>query len=179
MSATLSTPIKQTYGIWRYDWTGTGPFRVFSYETYQYVLDDTEETTLFVTDGNDIEPPVIEVFDSTQEDSLAEAEEYQPRIVIQWRGYQYADYYTIQKETSPGTYTDVDSYVEDGRGYYKYQGSIEASDYAEYSYRVVVTDKAGYTSSTDFTRYIVRHPDPPELTYTYNAGTGLLTVAAA
>jgi hypothetical protein len=25
----------------------------------------------------------------------------------------------------------------------------------------------------------VRHPDPPELTYTYNAGTGLLTVAAA
>lgn len=176
---TLTPPTKESYGVWRYDWTGTAPFRVFSYGTYTYIIDDTEETSLFVTSDNNIEPPAIEVFDSTETDDIAAGEEYTARFIIQWRGYQYADYYTVQKETAPSTWTDVDNYIEDGRGYYKFQGSLESSDYTIPTYRVVMTDKAGATSTTEFSYYIVRHPDPPELTYTYNAGTGLLTIAAA
>ncbi len=176
---TLSPPTKTAYGIWRYDWTGTGPYRVYSYGLYQFIEEETDDEFIYLSSTGNIEPPAIEVFDSTETDDIPQGEQYQSRFIIQWRGYQYADYYTIQKETAPSTWTDVQTYIEDGRGYYKFQSTIESSDYTEPSYRVILTDKAGATSTTEFSYYVARNPDPPELTYTYNAGTGLLTIAAA
>lgn len=176
---TLSPPTKVTYGVWKYEWTGTAPYRVYAYDRYDFILDDTEEESLFLTSENNIEPPAIEVFDSTETDSTPQGEQYEARFIIQWRGYQYADYYTIEKETAPSTWSAVQYYTEDGRGYYRFESTIESTDYVEPAYRVIMTDKAGATSTTEFSYYMVRNPDPPELTYTYNAGTGLLTVAAA
>jgi hypothetical protein len=178
MSTTLSPPTKLGYGTWQYTWTGTAPFRVFNYQTYAYVLKDSADTAIVVTSTNDIEPPAIEVFDST-ETADPQGVTYPAQLVLQWRGYKYAASYRIEKETAPSTYTEVQNYFEDGRGYYVFTAGIQSDDVVEASYRVVTIDKSGEEIDTDSAAYVIRNPSPPLLTYTYSAGTGLLTVAAA
>lgn len=179
MSTTLSPPVKLAYGVWRYDWTGTAPFRVFDYGTYSFQIEATDETSYFVTSDNNIEPPPIEVFDSTETASVAVGETYPASIVIQWRGYSYADYYDVQKEVSPSTFETVYREPETGAGYYRYISQKEMEDVETVTYRVIVYDKSGESVNVDTTQIVIRNPSPPELTYTYNAGTGLLTIAAA
>ena len=178
MAATLSPPTKLGYGTWLYTFTGIGPFRGFNYQTYSYMFKDSTDTSVVVTSTNDIEPPAIEVFDST-ETADPQGVTYPAQLVLQWRGYKYAASYRIEKETAPSTYTEVQNYFEDGRGYYVYTAGIQSDDVAEASYRVVTIDKSGEEIDTDSAAYVIRNPSPPSLTYTYSAGTGLLTVAAA
>lgn len=180
MATTLSPPTKVGYGAWRYTWTGTAPFRVWSYDTYSYLLDSTDDTEITVAaiDHNNIEPPAIAVYDST-ETTIPEGVTYPARLVLQWRGYRYAEYYRIEKETSPGVFTTVQGVAEDGQGYYQCSIAKVTDDVSEDTYRVVTVDKSGAETDTEITAVIIRNPDPPKLTYTYSAGTGLLTIAAA
>lgn len=179
MTTTITPPIKLSRGIWRYDYTGTAPFSVYDYRVYDFTEQNTEDTSYYATSDDDTEPQAIEVFDSTEDSDTAIGLNYPANIVIQWRGYKYADYYDIQKETAPSTWTSVQQYIEDGSGYYKFIGQVESDDVATVNYRVVMYDKAGASVTASAEQLVIRHPSPPELTYTYNAGTGLLTVAAA
>ena len=181
MSTTLSRPTQISSGVWRYSWTGTAPYSVFDYRSYEFTLRDSDDTEYYATaeDGG-VEPQAIEVFDSTESTASALGVLYPARITLQWRGYAYADYYDIQQETStPGTYASIQVYNEDGSGYYKYTATKLSDSVGTGSYRIVTVDKSGALINTDFEAVIIRHPDPPELTYTYSAGTGLLTIAAA
>ena len=179
MSTTLSPPEKVSYGTWKYAWTGTAPFSVFDYRSYEFVVENSDDTEYYATSDDNTEPQAIEVFDSTESTADALGLDYPARVILQWRGYSYADYYEIQQETAPSTYTTVQTYIEDGSGYYKFVSPVTTDDVETASYRVVMYDRAGAFSNTDTEQVIIRHPSPPELTYTYNAGTGLLTIAAA
>lgn len=180
MTTTLSPPTKVSSGVWRYAWTGTAPFSVFDYSTYDFTLRDSDDTEYFASNGGTVEPQAIEVFDSTEDSTTAKGVLYPAKITLQWRGYAYADYYDIQQETStPGTYATVQTYTEDGRGYYQYTAAKLTDDVGTGSYRIITVDKSGAVVNTDFEAVIIRNPNPPELTYTYSAGTGLLTIAAA
>lgn len=178
MATTLSTPIKQSCGVWKYEWTGTAPFRVFSYDTYTYILEDTDETSVFVSSGNDIEPPALAVYDST-ETTIPDGVTYPSQIVLQWRGYRYAAAYRVEQETAPSTWTEIQNYVEDGSGYYKFTSQVSDDSVEALSFRVVTIDLSGGETDTDIERVVIRNPSPPLCTYTYNAGTGNLTIAAA
>lgn len=179
MATTLSAPIKLSYGTWKYTWTGTAPFRVFNYDTYTFVLRDTETTSLVVTSGNDIEPPAIAVYDSTEDALIPEGVKNPAQIILQWRGYKYAQKYSIQKETSPSVYETVQEYQEDGRGYYKFISTVAADTISATNYKVVMTDKSGAEKATTIAQLLIRNPAPPLLTYTYNELTGNLTIGAA
>lgn len=179
MSTTLSRPTQVSSGVWRYSWTGTAPYSLFDYRSYEFALQDSEDTEYYATSDDGVEPQAVEVFDSTEDTGDALGVLYPARITLQWRGYAYADYYEIQEETAPSTYTTVQVYNEDGSGYYKYTATKLTDDVGTGSYRIITVDKSGALVNTDFEAVIIRHPDPPELTYTYNAGTGLLTIAAA
>jgi hypothetical protein len=180
MSTTLSPPTQVSSGVWRYSWTGTAPFTLFDYSTYDFTLQDSDDTEYYASDGGADEPQAIEVFDSTEDSSTANGMLYPAKITLQWRGYAYADYYEIQEETStPGTYATVQTYAENGSGYYKFTATKLSDDVGTGSYRIITVDKSGAVVNTDFEAVIIRNPDPPELTYTYSAGTGLLTIAAA
>lgn len=178
MATTLNPPTKKSYGVWEYTWSGTAPFRVFSYGTYTYLLEDSDETSIFLSSGNNVEPPAIAVFDST-ETGDPEGVTYPSQVILQWRGYHYAASYRVEQETAPSTYTEIQNYAEDGRGYYKFTTQVSADDVETLSYRVVTIDKSGAETDTDVERIVVRNPSPPLCTYTYNAGTGNLTIAAA
>lgn len=180
MATTLAPPEKVGYGVWRYTWTGTAPFRVWSYDTYSYLAENSDDTEITVAalDHNNIEPPAIEVYDAT-ETTDPEGITYPARLILQWRGYRYAEYYRVEEETSPGTWETVQGIAEDGSGYYKCEFAKLDDDVSTTNYRVVNVDLSGAETSREFEAVIIRNPDPPQLTYTYNAGTGLLTIAAA
>lgn len=180
MSTTLSRPTKVSSGVWRYSWTGTAPYSVFDYRSYEFAVRSSEDTEYYATSDRGVEPQAIEVFDSTESTSTALGVLYPARITMQWRGYAFADYYEIQQEMStPNTYETIQVYNEDGSGYYKFTATKLTNDVGTGSYRIITVDKSGAVINTDFEAVIIRHPSPPELTYTYSAGTGLLTIAAA
>lgn len=173
--STLNTPQRLDNGLWLFSWTGTAPFRVFNYERMEYEFTSTDQTEAIIEGSSDIEPPALEVFDST-ETQTPDGVLYPNLVTLQWRGYKYAESYTIQLDSGAG-YVDVWTVLESGRGYYTYTTTaLEDGDTA--SYRVVMEDLSGATSNTDFDIVIATLPVTPLLTYTYSAGTGNLTIDA-
>jgi len=172
MATTLNPPSSVGAGVWRYTWTGTAPFRVFRYDTYEYQYTETELTELTVTSAT-TEPPAIEVFDST-ETADPTGLTYPAKAILQWRGYKYASYYSIQKYNG-STYDEVSQVGETGRGYYQFTAPIPSDDTATDVYRVVNVDISGATTNTDVQVTIIRNPDPPLIEATYDSNTNTIS----
>lgn len=174
MATTLNPPTLISPGVYRYTWTGTAPFRVFSYQTYEYLFTETEDTELYVTSSNG-QPPQIEVFDSTESASVPQGITYPASAILQWRGYKYADYYRIDKYIS-AQWVEQGAIGETGNGYYQFKAPIPSTDVDTSQYRIVTVDKSGASTNADFSVTIIRNPDPPIFTASYNDVSGDLTL---
>jgi len=164
-----------TYAV-RYDWTGTAPFDVW--RDGQLVLDNTTATTYTAqtTDGTSNPLPAIEILDAN-DTAIAQSLQYSPMVRFQWRGQSDAAYYQIQQYVS-SEWTAKGMVRESGIGYYSWESQPQ-TDGTSPQWRVVPYDSRGYAGlPLDVTHAVVRNPAPPAVTYTYSAGTGLLTIAA-
>lgn len=115
MTTTLSPPIKLAPYLWRYEWTGTAPFRVFDYWDYKYLKPNTTDTRIDVISYFEDQPNPIQVLDSTE--GSIDGEIYPGRVRIQWRGMANADYYEISVGSGAIVLNTV---KETGAGYYEY-----------------------------------------------------------
>ena len=183
-SLTLAQPQKVGYGTWRYTYSGTAPFRRFVDGAQVLKHDDVEEgksndTYVIVSDmDDDLEPPVVEVYDSTDLTSIPLQFENASRNVLQWRGSQNDEVYLVE-------YWDGDSWEEPdypyvkatGVGYYQYVTPFAQS--GETVWRVTAQQLDGSESvAVEYTVVLIPNPAPPSISISYAAGTGLLTVAA-
>lgn len=163
-------------GAWRYTFTGTAPFTVTSRGQQILVTSDSEEVTV-TGDADSIEPPPIEVYDSTGSAATLQQTLYPPRVTIQFRGRTTNAYYVVSQYIS-GQWTQIATVLEDGRGYYDVVTPYAVT--GEYQFRVTPYDESETAGiPLDFEVSHFTNPEPPELTYTYNAGTGNVTIAAA
>jgi len=101
MSTTLSTPTKVSSGVWRYAWTGTAPYSVFDYSTYDFTLRDSDDTEYFASNGGTVEPQAIEVFDSTEDSTTAKGVIYPAKITLQWRDEKPCSVMTSAPNSGP------------------------------------------------------------------------------
>jgi hypothetical protein len=164
-----------TYAV-RYDWTGTAPFDVW--QDGIRVLSGTTLTTYTAqtTDGTSNPLPAVEITDVT-DTALAESERFSPRVKFQWRGQSDASYYRIQQYLD-SEWTSIGMVKENGTGYYSWESTAQ-TDGSSAQFRVVPYDTRGYDGlPLTITHAVVCNPAPPAVSYSYSAGTGLLTIAA-
>jgi len=171
------------YGVWRFTWSGTSPYRVYKDgrlvrgkmlgEDDPYAETTTNTSMTVSTDDND-QPPQVEVLDST--DGTANQVAYPPYASISWRGSEHADRYSIQ-EYSGGAWSEIASVRERGdAGYYLWQ-SQALTDCTTHQFRVfAVNDDDSESGEVDIDIEIVRNPATPDASYSYDSGTGNVTV---
>ncbi len=176
MAATITECRQVGSGAWRYTWTGTAPFTVYCQG--RAVLEDSEATTYTAQwddDTDHTEAPAIEVIDSTQDADGLSQTLYPPVVTLQFRGAPTNAYYTVERYTG-SAWEEIAIIVEDGSGYYLYRSPFWLT--GEQDVRLIPYDESG-TAGNPMSFSIFHHTAPAtELTYTYNAGTGDLTVAS-
>lgn len=167
------TAIEQTGpGVWRVEWTGTGPFRV--YVDGGLVLQGAQAEWTVET-GNRYAPPLVEVLDSTETrtpDSLL----YSPRVTLQWVAIEGASYYVVEQEVS-GAWVQRAAVGADAlRTYYTYVGAAQG-DQTEQHWRVSAVAQVGVAGvPVEVTFEMVTWPALPEVVVRYDEPTGQVIV---
>jgi hypothetical protein len=161
------------YGI-RYTWAGTAPYDVWLNGALR--LSSSTETTLVVDFPNETTPPAIEVRDAT-DTGEALSLKHSPRLRLQWRGARDALLYRIERWS--GTAWVVKQIAnETAQGYYSFL-TLPEEDGATVQYQIVAVDGRDHEGEViQHTQTMACVPSPPAVEYSYDDGTGLLTVAA-
>lgn len=173
MATVISNPTRVGAKTWKYEWTGTAPFRIFSYDTYSYIHRDFPDTQLTIYGTSNLTPPVLEIFDSTEGDP-AKGDTYPAQVVVQWRGTSTAKEYVVYDTDNAATLATI---PETGKGYYIWAGNTILADADTVNYTVNVKDVAGNASEASNQTFVVnRNPDAVKLSIAYDSGTNTFTV---
>lgn len=181
MAASIDTITNEGGARWRFEISGTQPFRWFL-DGERIAFDNDDEdgaspTTDRIIEGEDTEePPAVEILDST-ETQTPENLLNPMRVKIQWRGVTGTDVYIISRKVD-GIFTQIKAVGHDERrGYYQYQTPIY--DNGTETFRIVADDGRGNTSTPlDYDVFIVRNPAPPSISASYSPVTGDLTISS-
>lgn len=181
---TLVQPTQIGAGTWRYTYSGTAPFRRYCKGALVASPTDTttgysDDTFLVVEDVDDLlEPPVVEVYDSTDTTSVPLQLENASRTVLQWRGSEGDAMYYLTYWNGVAYVPPLFPYVmSQGLGYYQY--AVTTPETGSETWRITTMLEDGTESDdVDITVVLVPNPDPPSISMTYSAGTGLVTIAA-
>lgn len=122
------------------------------------------------------ESPVFEVLDDAE---AAPQEGYPAYVTLSWyAGGADVDRYLVQQFVS-GVWTTKATVRDSGRPYFTWRSGTLA-DVTSHQFRVIpVGDNGNQGTATSFTVLMVRYPDPPDVAFSYDEGTGEVTVAAA
>lgn len=121
------------------------------------------------------ESPFVEVIPSGEKRrSLA----YPGRVKLNWLTVTGAEKYRIQKFVS-STWENVGEAPEDGLGAFNF-ATDWLSDSTVHKFRMVPIDAAGNLGTPFEHEFLmVRHPDVPNVSYSYDSETGKITVTQA
>lgn len=180
MAASITSVTKIAPLTWRYAWSGTAPFYVIRNGRLVHPFGTTKTSWIFQNEDNE-EPPVVEVYDSTEASMAADQLVNPPYALLQWWHATGAAYYVVQEQDNASgvaTWTNRPPIVIDkGVGYYTFStGTLD--DETPTSFRVIAYDVNGETATIGFDIVMVRNPDAPSISLSYNAATGNLTASA-
>lgn len=176
MSVRPLTWTKLGNGAWSETHSGTGPFRAIlkgkELSTDSELTHVYENATTYAT-----APPDIEVLDTDAGDTSV-GETNPPFAVLIWRCNSLADYYNVYKYIA-SVYTLIGTVLEDGRGYYRWEGDAVNVPTTEY-YQVTTVDSEGEESDPiQFEIFVAGIPGRPTQSFSYDSGTGDVTVTAS
>lgn len=159
----------------RFTCTASANVRIYNQGRLQEEFTATADGTgEFLVAAATDEYPFIEIIDRDDQNPTPA---FPGRFTIAWYDASGALSYTIQEYVG-GVWTDRQTIQADGRLSYDWQ-SRWLEDSTAHQFRVRATGPGGTSTLASFTALMVRHPDAPSVTYTYDAGTGEVTVAAA
>ncbi len=172
---TFDPPQQVGANLWRFTWTSDQmdpEYRV--YLDGQLVSVQTAEQFDVKVEGE--VSPVLEVLDS--EDDVPN-DAFPPYLRLGWLPVSDAVRYLVQQYD--GGWVDVATLAaEADRAWYQYD-TPGLADVTVHQWRVIPIDEAGNEGSAlAFSVLMVRHPDPPDVTFTYDgAMAGTVTIEAA
>jgi hypothetical protein len=174
---TFSLIEKTGAASWHFEWTATtAPYRI--YLDGRLVSTVTSAEYDYEGRAYGTYPPPLEVLDAN-DSTTAQNLDYSPRLTLQWRGVTGTAYYVVEYYAD-AAWTRVDLQIpETGFGYYNYQTPV-LTDVTTAQWRVLAVD--AYANESDplaFSALIVRNPDTPDVTMTYSAVSGNVTIAEA
>ena len=121
------------------------------------------------------EYPVLVVYD----DADAASGPAHPGLVrLQWYRVSGVGHYRVDEQVS-GVWTGRARLYQDGRGYYHWT-SRWLEDVTSHAFRVVAVGVDGNeATAAELAVLMVRWPDPPDVSLSYSADTGKVTISAA
>ena len=160
---------------WMASYSGTGPFEHWLCGKPIDVTADTQRPYEH-PDWTD-DPPAVEVVDTDTSDA-AVGESYPPFAVLRWRGATIYTHYLVRRWNG-SAYVLIGTHGEDGRGGYCRYEDEPVSKPTTRLYRVTGVDSQENESDPlPYSVLINGIPGTPAKTWSYNAGTGNLTVTA-
>lgn len=175
MSVTIDAPVwvSQSSGIVRLTWSSdlTDPTYTV-YRDGELVLTTTATEYVFAVASG--EAPVIEVYDAAP---AAGPEGYPSRMLLGWTAVADTDEYRVEQYV--GTAWTTRATIDDtGAGYYTWRTGVLADD-TTHQFRIVpVGDNGNDGDPLALTMLMVRHPDPPDVEFEYDAVAGTIAVSA-
>jgi len=169
------TVTRQGAGAWLFTATGTANFKWYK---DGLEIAETADEYLRIDNGAD-EPPQLECLDSTEGSSTPNSVTYAPYAVLQWRRSSNATGYKVEAYESAAWTHKAWIYQHDDMAYYRYE-TRTLTDVTTAQWRVIPVDaqeREGNPIQMDF--FVCRQPDTPSVSYTYDSGTGEVTVSAA
>lgn len=171
MSITYQKPIQIDEVAWKIRWTSDRPTPVTFYVYLEGVLvtpdglvsdDGAGEWTVSVPPG---EYPQLDVLDKECLPPLA----FSGHFLLQWYGTGNLEY-RVEKLIS-AVWTLQETLPDDGRGYFSWR-SPWLADVTVHSYRIVPVSQAGNQGTAlSLVCLMVRNPDIPNVSVTYNGST--------
>jgi hypothetical protein len=157
-------------------WSSSQPppvsFRVYreGVEVYSVTSDDgTGEYLLTVGVG---EFPFVEVLD---QDCSRPSIAFPGRLTLNWHSVSGAESYQIQQYDSG--WLTKQTQIDEGQGVFLYS-SDWLDDVTTYEFRIVPVDSVGNLGTPiTFSAEMVRHPDVPAVTYSYDDVTNHVTIS--
>jgi hypothetical protein len=115
----------------------------------------------------------VEVCDSSSD---VPAVAYPGNALLTWQGDTEAAYYLIQQYVG-SAWTTVRTVQETGAPFYQYRSAF-LDDCTTHQFRVVPVNTSEIQGTPkEFTFLVVRYPDAPSATYTYDSEDNLLSIA--
>lgn len=173
---TFGAPEQLGPNTWRLNWTSdeVDP----TYWVYlDGVLVSTQTTEEFELQTEGAYAPVVEVLDAA-DDVPSDAH---PGILrLGWLPDADAAQYLVQQYDGAAWDTIATLAADASRPWWHYD-TPGLADETTHTWRVLPVDAAGNQgTAVQFVALMVRHPDPPKVTFTYDgAGPGTVTIAAA
>ncbi len=174
MSVTLQAPVYVGGRSWRLTWSSDLPTPTFYVWQNGILLETTTATSrVFTVDQNS------ELFVDVFDDALSTPSfGVNGRITVGWQPVSGAVSYRV-KELVGAAWTERMSITSDGRPWYSYQSRF-LEDVTTHQFRVYAVSAAGNDSSAvELDVLMVRCPDAPKVTGTYNTTTDKITITAA
>lgn len=178
MAITLNEPVQVGAGLWLLTWTSDvgAPYRVYR----DGVIVSTQESAEYYASVDDGDVPVIEVLDA---DTESPSDAHPPKILLGWQRDADAVWYLVE-EYSGGEWTErariVPASLPGVSPAWLAYSTGTVADVTSHQWRVTPYDAAGNAGTAlSFTTLMVRYPDPPAVTFSYDSGTAKVTIAAA
>lgn len=175
MATIMENPERIALKTWRFRWTGTAPFNIFSFERFSYIKTNYTPTEIILYHESDVEPPALRVFDAFE--GMPDFSALNPaELQAQWRGKRDALGGYVVRDLNVDVVATI---PETGKGYYIFNGQV-AEDGTVFEYTV---NAIGY--GTDESRPItqefelITYPRPPIISASYDDVTGDITVEPA
>lgn len=152
------------------------PFRVYVDRLLVREWDSTSQSAEYVLTVGANQTPFIEVLDKACDiPQLA----FPGKVTLHWLREGTAVEYRIEELVS-AVWTDRGSLFDNGEPSYTWD-TRWLEDVTTHQFRVIAIDAAGNEgTATTYSVQMVRHPDPPNVTYAYNgSGTPTVTITEA
>lgn len=134
-------------------------------------LKTTKETELDIY----VEKGEGAVLDITDDDSDPE-EAYSGTAIFGWNATPATDYYKIE-EYFESAWVERAQVVDDDSGYFTWESRF-LEDVTIHEFKITpVGDNGNEGTAIEPNIFMVRHPDVPEVTFTYDSGTNKFTIA--
>jgi hypothetical protein len=120
--------------------------------------------------------PILEVLDEPDDVPNAAFPSY---LMLGWMRDADCSRYKIEEYVS-GVWTERAQVVPDSGAEFMTYATGVLADVTTANWRVTGQDSAGnWGTALQFVALMCRYPDPPSVSYTYNSGTGTVTIQAA
>ena len=177
MSVTMKPPRRTGPKAWRLRWSSTESdptYRVFR-DGVLVLTTPLEQMTATVEAG---ETPVFEVFDDTTSQPQAA---FGGRLTLAWYGAAAVDHYRVEEYVGAAwTLRDKIRDTGHGSGWQVRWTTRWLEDATTHQFRIVaIGDNGNATTVSTWSAVMVRHPNPPVVGFSYDSGTGKVTLSAA
>lgn len=172
MTVTMNEPVTIAPGVARFSWTSDLVDPTF------HVWRDGVQIDTMKSNHKTLRIGLGEVIDVLDDDDVP-ATAAKGDVELSWQAVPDAVQYTVERETSPSVWTPEATVLDDGGVAFAHTARDVPSS-TDTDFRVTAVDGAGNVSTAATrTVKVKKHPDTPDVTYSYDEGTNDLTIAAA